>query len=153
VICEDPPLFVCEWPLIKKTWVYDVFVLTANSKKGIARIVNFLWKNKKIFPNEVKTHLGQIMGKRSRALLKGFSQFDSTFSKAFTNGTAGEGFDHGTALAKVTQPLLFLHANWFMIEGRLLGALSDEDVARVKPFIKGSWTYIKMNCGQCKNSF
>ena len=147
VVCEDPPLFTCEWPLIKKTWVYDVFDLTANSKKGIARIAKFLLKSKKIFPNEVKKHLGQIMGKKSRALLKGFLQFDSTFSKAFTNGTAGEGFDHETALAMIKQPLLFLHANWFMIEGRLLGALSDEEVARVKSLIKGSWTYVKMNCG------
>ena len=50
-------------------------------------------------------------------------------------------------MISITQPLLFLHANWFMIEGRLLGALSDEEVARVKSLIKGSWTYVKMNCG------
>jgi hypothetical protein len=28
-----------------------------------------------------------------------------------------------------------------------LGALSDEEVARVKSFVKGSWKYVKMNCG------
>ena len=21
IVCEDPPLFTCEWPLIQKTWV------------------------------------------------------------------------------------------------------------------------------------
>ncbi len=82
-----------------------------------------------------------------RNLLKGFSQLDGTFSKAFVDGTVGEGFDHATALAKITQSMLFLHANWFMIEGRILGALSDEEVMRVKSLVKGSWKYVKMNCG------
>lgn len=91
--------------------------------------------------------MGQIMGRRSRTLLKGFSQFDTTFSRAFTDGTIGEGFDHASALAKVRQPLLFLHANWFIIDGRLLGAIDDEGVARVKTLVKGSWKYVKMNCG------
>jgi hypothetical protein len=50
-----------------------------------------------------------------RNLLRGYSQFDGTFSKAFVDGTVGKDFDHATALSKITQPLLSLHANWFMI--------------------------------------
>jgi hypothetical protein len=34
-----------------------------------------------------------------------------------------------------------------MIDGRILGALTDEEVAQVKSLEKGSWKYVKMNCG------
>jgi pimeloyl-ACP methyl ester carboxylesterase len=84
---------------------------------------------------------------KTRVMLKGNSQFDITFTKAFVDGTMGEGFDHATALAKVTQPMLFLHANWFMHQGRIIGALDDDDVARVKSLVKGSFKYVRMNCG------
>lgn len=82
----------------------------------------------------------------ARIVVKDHSQFDATFSKAFVDGMVGEGFDHATALAKITQPMLFLHANWFMYKERLLGALNDDDVARVKSLVKGSWKYVRMNC-------
>ena len=34
-----------------------------------------------------------------------------------------------------------------MIQGRLLGALDDNDVARVRSLVKGPWKYVRMNCG------
>jgi pimeloyl-ACP methyl ester carboxylesterase len=83
----------------------------------------------------------------ARIMMRGASQFDGNFSRAFVEGTMGEGFDHATTLAMITQPILFLHANWFMIQGRLLGALDDNDVARVRSLVKGPWKYVRMNCG------
>ncbi len=59
----------------------------------------------------------------------------------------GEEFDHAATLSKITQPILFLHANWFMHQGRLLGALDDQDVERVRSLVKGAWKYVRMNCG------
>lgn len=60
----------------------------------------------------------------------------------------GEGFDHAAALAKVTQPMLFLHARWFMSkEHGIIGALTDDDVARVRSLVKGKFEYLRMDCG------
>lgn len=145
VVCEDPPLFTCEYPLIKKTWVYEIFKLTSTPKKDRS-LIRLLRDIKKIFPKEVRKHSSQVMGRKSFSILKG-TDFDPTFSKAFVNGTAGEGFDHATALATIEQPILFLHARWFLIEGRILGALSDAEVDRVKDLVRGSLKYVKMNCG------
>ena len=83
----------------------------------------------------------------ARIFIRGNSQFDGNFSRAFVEGTAGEGFDHATTLAKITQPILFLHANWLMQKGRLLGALDDQDVARVQSLVKGPWKYVRLRCG------
>jgi pimeloyl-ACP methyl ester carboxylesterase len=88
-----------------------------------------------------------LLPPRARILTRSISQFDGNFARAFVEGTAGEGFDHATTLAKITQPTLFLHANWFMHQGRLMGALNDDDVARAKSLVKGPWKYIRMNCG------
>lgn len=57
----------------------------------------------------------------------------------------GEGFDHSETLARITQPVLFLHAKWFMHEGRLMGALDDDDAARVQSLVKGPWKYIRLD--------
>jgi hypothetical protein len=37
-----------------------------------------------------------------------------TTFRAFVEGTAGEGFDHSETLTRIQQPVLFLHANFFM---------------------------------------
>jgi hypothetical protein len=80
-----------------------------------------------------------------RTSIKSISQYDGHFSRAFVNGTAGEGFYHAETLARITQPVLFLHANWFMREGRLMGALDDEDVQRVQSLVKGLWKYVRVD--------
>ncbi len=179
VICEDPPLFLCEWPTIKTTWVYDVFTMLVeimgtpgggglpkyfkesitlmgsiakevlNIKLPPKFIINFISKIiaiKLFFRPNSPVDLKFLPPER-RILLKGNSQFDFTFTKAFLDGSVGKDFDHAETLAKVAQPILFLHANWFMYEGRLLGAISDEEVARVKSLVKGSWKYVRMHCG------
>jgi pimeloyl-ACP methyl ester carboxylesterase len=89
----------------------------------------------------------KILPLPARIIMRGASQFDGHFSRAFAQGTMGEGFDHATTLARITQPVLFLHANWVMHQGRLFGALDDNDVAHVKSFVKGPWKYVRMKCG------
>jgi len=83
-----------------------------------------------------------------RIIMRGTSQFDGNFSRAFVEGTAGENFDHAETLARIHQPVLFLHALFFKLaDGRLLGALDDDDVARVKALVPGPWQYVRMDCG------
>lgn len=83
----------------------------------------------------------------ARIMMRGTSQFDGHFSRAFVDGSMGAGFDHAETLARIAQPVLFLHANFFEHEGRLLGALDDADVERVRSLIPGPWTYERMDCG------
>jgi pimeloyl-ACP methyl ester carboxylesterase len=177
LILEDPPLFRCEWPAIKGTMVYDSFLQlsrmaiaggggyvrlfekiaeAANKSEGVLDlnlppkpIMKFLvWM--------MAAHQAFAPGKpldlkmvppQGRIILKGISQFDGNFALAFVEGTAGEGFDHATTLARITQPILFLHAKWLIKQDRLLGALDDDDVAHVRSLIKGPWKYVRMNCG------
>jgi pimeloyl-ACP methyl ester carboxylesterase len=89
----------------------------------------------------------KILPLPARISTRGASQFDGNFARAFEEGTMGEGFDHATTLARITQPVLFLHANWFRHHGRLMGAPDDNDAARVKSLVKGPWKYVRMNCG------
>jgi hypothetical protein len=45
-------------------------------------------------------------------------------------------------------PVLFLHANFFTSkDGRLMGAMDDEDVARARALIPGPVKYVRMDCG------
>ncbi|MET0701466.1 MAG: alpha/beta hydrolase [Mycobacterium sp.] len=82
-----------------------------------------------------------------RIMLRGTSQFDGTFSQAFVDGSFGAGFDHAETLSRIEQPILFLHANFFFSDGVLVGALDDDDVARARSLVQGSWTYVRMDCG------
>lgn len=178
IILEDPPLFRCEWPAIKDTLVYDMFLgLSRMAVAGGGGYSRFFLEeimrraedskgvvNLKVPPKPIQKIIAwwiaakqafspgspidfKILPLPARILTRGSSQFDGNFSRAFVEGTAGEGFDHATTLAKITQPILFLHANWFMHQGRFMGALDDNDVARVKTLVKGPWKYVRMNCG------
>lgn len=83
-----------------------------------------------------------------RIMFRGMSQFDGNFSRAFVDGSMGKDFDHAETLARVDVPVLFLHARYFVMnDGRLMGALTDEDVERVQGLVKGPWKYVKMDCG------
>lgn len=89
-----------------------------------------------------------FLPQKMRIMMRGTSQFDGHFSRGFVDGSAGVDFDHAETLARITQPVLFLHANFFTRpDGRLMGALDDADVARVKSLVAGPWTYVRMDCG------
>jgi pimeloyl-ACP methyl ester carboxylesterase len=82
-----------------------------------------------------------------RIMMRGISQFDGTFSRAFVDGSFGADFDHAETLSRIEQPVLFLHANFFVADGLLVGALDDDDVARAQSLVPGPWTYVRMDCG------
>lgn len=164
IVLEDPPLFRCDWPNIKETWAYDMFLgLSKMGVQGGGGYAGFFANSMKMTRNAggvVKTAPKLIMKLMSfwmvihqafapgrpldikmlpteqRTMIKSISQFDGNFSRAFVDGTVGEGFDHAETLARITQPVLFLHANWFMHEGRLMGALDDNDVERVQSLVR-----------------
>jgi pimeloyl-ACP methyl ester carboxylesterase len=84
---------------------------------------------------------------KMRIMMRGTSQFDGTFSRAFVDGSFGAGVDHAEMLSRIRQPTLFLHANFFFQGGLLVGALDDDDVARAQSLVQGNWTYVRMDCG------
>ncbi len=178
IVLEDPPLFRCEWPAIKDTWVFDAFLgmsrmaiaggggcarffreeigRMAESARGVMAprlppkpvmklIARAMARRQALSPGEPIDL--KILPPRARIMTRGISQFDGNFARAFAEGTAGEGFDHASTLARIARPILFLHANWFMRGGRLMGALSDDDAARAGSLVKGPWKYVRMNCG------
>lgn len=178
IVLEDPPLFRCDYPNIRGTWVYDTwlaFTRAAVSGGGgftrlfLDHIVSNIRQSEGVMaarlpPKPVLAVIGQLIalqqgfrpGKpvdfpflphRSRIMMRGTSQFDGNFARAFVEGTAGEGFDHAETLSRIAQPVLFLHANHIMRDGRLLGALDDADVARAAALVRGPWKYVRMDCG------
>jgi pimeloyl-ACP methyl ester carboxylesterase len=178
VVLEDPPLFRCEWPAIRDTWVFDLFLgMSRMAVAGGGGYPRFFLEEiarraadakgvvpAKLPPKPILQLIAwrmavqqamspgspidlKILPAPARIMTKGGSQFDGNFARAFAEGTVGEGFDHAATLARITQPILFLHANWFMHQGRLMGALSDDNVARAKSLVKGPWKYVRMNCG------
>ncbi len=83
-----------------------------------------------------------------RIMMRGSTQFDGNFSRAFLDGSAGKDFDHAETLSRIKQPILFLHAHFFSLEdGRLMGAMNDEDVAKAKSHISAPFKYVRMDCG------
>ena len=68
-----------------------------------------------------------------RVFFKSLSMFDPDFARAFVDGRFYEGIDHAEALSRVTCPVLVLHASWrrYARYG-LVGAMDDEDAARIK---------------------
>lgn len=179
IVLEDPPLFRCDYPNIKTTWVYDIWLAftrtTVANGGGFAalyrdhivpalRDANGVIGSGRKPPIILMNIIGHLItlqqvfrpGKpvdfpflpdQQRIMIRGTSQFDGNFARAFVDGTAGIGFDHAETLERIQVPVLFLHAQYFMREGRLLGALTEDDVKRVQELIKGPWKYIKMNCG------
>lgn len=178
VVLEDPPLFRCQWPAIKDTWVYDLFLgLSRMAVSGGGGYARFFLKEMvrmaeeaegvaevKLPPRPIRKILARwiavkqacspgypvdlpFLPQKVRIMMRSVSQFDGHFSRAFVEGTVGEGFDHETTLAKITQPVLFLHARWLLYRGRLLGAMDDQDVERVRLLIQGPWKYVRMDCG------
>jgi pimeloyl-ACP methyl ester carboxylesterase len=178
IILEDPPLFRCEWPAIKDTVVFDMFLgLSKMAVAGGGGYARFLWEG--MANNNMAEAANGVMNMPPKALIKfmawtmamhqvfspgepmdikllpmstrivikGILQFDGNFARAFVEGTMGEGFDHAEMLARITQPVLFLHANWLVHKGRLVGALDDNDVEHIKTLIKGPWKYTRMKCG------
>ncbi|MEO3875233.1 hypothetical protein ABGB18_41155 [Nonomuraea sp. B12E4] len=58
--------------------------------------------------------------------------FDPDFARAMVDGRFYDGLDHADALARVSCPLLVLHADWRRLPSHgLIGAMDDQDAARI----------------------
>lgn len=133
----------------------DQIVNRSNEAKGVVRSRKFpkllakyiVWRiaRQQAFSPDKPVDI-KLLPKKTRIMMRSTSQFDGNFARAFADGSAGEGFDHAETLSRIAQPILFLHANYFMHQGRLMGALDGDDVARVQSLIRGPWKYIRMNC-------
>ncbi|MFI6392530.1 alpha/beta fold hydrolase [Nonomuraea sp. NPDC050540] len=74
-----------------------------------------------------------------RLLLKSLSMYDPDFARAFVDGRFYDGLDHADALSRVSCPLLVLHGDWRRLPGHgLIGAMDDEDAARIKQLVPHS---------------
>ncbi|KAI1346513.1 Alpha/Beta hydrolase protein [Xylaria sp. FL0043] len=129
----------------------DNRIMSSTSRKPPPRFVlNMVGR---LIALQQKRHPGKpvdfsFLPSERRILFRGMSQFDGNFSRAFVDGSMGKDFDHAETLARIEVPVLFLHARYFMMQdGRLMGALTDEDVERVQGLVKGPWKYVKMDCG------
>ncbi|MEU4236756.1 alpha/beta hydrolase [Actinoplanes sp. NPDC026619] len=152
VLLEDPPLFASEYPRIKKTIAYRDFASCATAVDGNVRDFLLFWiqDNKAFFDENVgpgvaallaqaviayrllhpgqPIDLGLITDDTVRLFLRGLNESDPRFGKAFYDGTWNAGFDHATALRKITCPALLLQANYSWVDGDILnGAMSEED--------------------------
>jgi pimeloyl-ACP methyl ester carboxylesterase len=161
IIPEDPPLFSCEWPRLRDdTWVYKFFevcveALARPEGKDLARFFSRLeiptqGSTRLIkFPRPLAVLVGGLirvyrllrptgpvdlpfLPLQVRLFVKGLSEYDPEFTRAFLDGSPGEGFSHEEALKRVKCPLLLLQAHSFRHPTLgLVGAMDDEDVRRV----------------------
>lgn len=175
IVPEDPPLFSAEWPRLRDdTFAYRVFqhcidTLDRPSGRDLSafftrfeipvqdrlRPMKMPRPLSLLLSAYIKLHLVVRKGRPVsapflpiglRVFLKGLSEYDPAFTRAFLDGSACD-FDHADALSKVPCPMLLLHANWFRDEDYgLVGAMDDDDVAKVRSLVR-DFRYLRVNCG------
>lgn len=164
-ISEDPPYFSSMYPRIKEEkYMYNLFktaietlgegkrdIKSFFAKQGIpikdkdnlllmpSFIANYrslsLKLNQKIRPNKKFDLLNARFDQR--AGLKFISEYDVDFSKATIDGRLSEGFDPEETLKKIECPVLLIHAYWSRHKTwGLIGAMDDDDVARIRSAVK-----------------
>jgi pimeloyl-ACP methyl ester carboxylesterase len=164
VVPEDPPLFTCEWPRIKGSYVFGVLELAVETlarpegrnvaaflarleipSRGGVKIANVPRPLVAAIAAALRATRwlhgdgpvdAKVLPFRARMIVRGFSEYDPEFSRAFLDGSAGVDFDHADALRRVRCPMLLIHANWFIHPTHgLVGAMSDTDAARVRDLV------------------
>jgi pimeloyl-ACP methyl ester carboxylesterase len=175
VLLEDPPLFASEYPRIKKTIAYRDFASCATAVDQRVRDFMLFWiqDNKEFFDENVgpgvaalltqavityrllhpgqPIDLGLITDDTVRLFLRGLNESDPHFGKAFYDGTWNQGFDHATALRKITCPTLLMQANYTWTDGDILnGAMSSEDAAKAMSLLTDG-TYQKVDASHVIN--
>ncbi|OGY21490.1 MAG: hydrolase [Candidatus Woykebacteria bacterium GWB1_45_5] len=176
IVPEDPPLFSAEWPRFRDDcYAYHLFKLAAetlgtdkkrNLAQFFARLEIPIEGRKR--PTKIPTPLFKIISGliyiyilifpnrpidlpflplETRVMIKGLSMYDPDFSRACVDGSMFTGFDHAAALAKIKCPTLLLQANWFRHEKYgLVGAMDDQDVAKVRSLVK-DFHYVQVDTG------
>ncbi|GAA2631120.1 alpha/beta fold hydrolase [Paractinoplanes durhamensis] len=155
VLLEDPPLFSAEQPRIRETIAYRSFVTSDAAVRDRAGDFLLYWidSNKKFFDNNVRrgagfalaqavmayrranpgkpAEIGLLKNDTVRQLVRGLDRYDPRFGAAFYDGSWNTGFDHAEALARITCPVLLLHANFeTMPNGVFHGAMSQAEADR-----------------------
>jgi pimeloyl-ACP methyl ester carboxylesterase len=171
VLLEDPPLYSSEYPAIQGTVANKAFI-TSYSAATTDHPDDFLlyWvdKNSAFFTNNIgagsaavlataivayrKANSGDpveislVKDDSIRMMLRGLDyQYDPRFGSAFYDGTWNAGFDHATALAKITCPVFLMQANTsYMADGTLDGAMSLEQTQQAMALFKNG-TYLKVD--------
>jgi len=176
VVAEDPPLFSCEWPRLRDDcFVHRAFQLCVEAMgDGRNRDLGAFLSRLEIpvegkqTPMRLPRALGalvagyarlyqrlrpgrpvdlRLMPPSLRVFVKGLSQWDPDFTRAFLDGSACAGFSHEEALSQVSCPMMLLHANWFRHEEYgLVGAMDDDDVARVRGLVR-DLRYLRIDSG------
>ena len=176
VVPEDPPLFSSEWPRLRDDcFVHSVFqrcvemgaepeqrkvaaffdgleVPRAEGQtplklpKMFGYVISAYIRGYRLFHREGPIDLA-LLPHEFRVWVKGFSEWDIEFTRAFLDGSAVEGFDHAEMLKQVRCPMLLLHANWFRTEDfGLVGAMDDEDVKRIRALVR-DFRYERIDAG------
>jgi pimeloyl-ACP methyl ester carboxylesterase len=176
-LLEDPPLFSSEYPAIKTTIAERAFA-TSYSAATVDHPDDFLlyWvdKNSTFFTNHIgagsaavltvaiiawrKANPGQpvelsiVQDDTIRMMLRGLDyQYDPRFGSAFYDGTWNAGFDHATALAAISCPVLLMQANTSTLaDGTLDGAMTADQAAQAMALLNNG-TYLKVDAGHVVN--
>jgi pimeloyl-ACP methyl ester carboxylesterase len=77
---------------------------------------------------EQAVEIGLVRNDTVRLFLRGMDQYDPRFGAGFHDGTWNTGFDNAEALAKISCPVLLVHAAFSVLpDGTLNGAMSQEE--------------------------
>jgi pimeloyl-ACP methyl ester carboxylesterase len=144
---EDPPLFSAERiPGRSPGVVGEMLALfnqylgdqwTIGDEEGLAKAMADAAKNT---PPRIAQAVAKFLPPspgdpaRRQQMLR---EYDPEWARAFLNGAIGASCDHARMLAAVKCPVLFTHHSRWLDEetGRLVGAISDPQVARVRELI------------------
>jgi pimeloyl-ACP methyl ester carboxylesterase len=165
ILPEDPPLFSCEWPRLRDdTWVYSLFqlcvdTLTRPEGRDLARFFERFEvpvegrAHLMRFPTPLARFVGAVIRLyrrfrptgpvdlpflpfQIRLFVRALSEYDPEFTRAFLDGSPGEGFSHEEALRQVKCPLRLLQAHSFRHPKLgLVGAMDDADVRRLQALV------------------
>ncbi|MFJ6393366.1 alpha/beta fold hydrolase [Streptomyces sp. NPDC091972] len=160
-ILEDPPLFASEYPRIMKTIAYRDFAssakavaqdiqdfllfwisdneefITQNVGDGAAAALTAAIKAQRLLVPGRPVEIPLLTDDTIRLFVRGMDyQYDPRFGEAFYDGTWNSGFDHATALAKISAPTLLMHANYSWVDGDILyGAMDQNDADKAMTYL------------------
>ncbi len=176
VVPEDPPLFSSEWPRLRDDcYVHQVFsrcseVMADPENRNVAAFFDGLEvpKAEGQAPLKLPKALAVTVSlsirlyrlfhptgpvdfvlfpHTLRVMIKGLSEWDPDFTRAFLDGSAVEGFDHAEMLERVRCPMLLLHADWFRTEKHgLVGAMDEDDIERIRSLVE-DFRYKRIDAG------
>lgn len=175
VLLEDPPLFASEYPRIVKTIAYRDFAscaaavdqqvddflpfwiqanaafLEAAVGAGAATLLTAAVTAYRVLHPGQPLDLQLVTDDLVRLFLRGLNESDPHFGKAFYDGTWNAGFDHATALRKITCPALLMQADFSYVDGDVLnGAMSQAD-ADLAMSLLANGTYQKVDAEHVVN--